>query len=392
MFNKRITSLAGSGLAILATISLLTSCDKDAVDGLTECVGKVACDGQTGVKALVDATARLEVKAVEMEAVLKASCKSIAEADGDRLATGISAVDACAKASAVIDAQGEFSIVAIPPKCSVNVDAQIGCEASCQVDATCDPGSIEARCEPGKLSVECEPVQCSGEVSCSAEVGATIACTGECSATCEGTCNAEISGTCSGTCNGKCDGQDSSGSCAGTCEGTCEGSFKGECYGTCEGSCNATCSASASAEFECSSTARCTGGCSAPEIKAPRCDVEIEPPSCDVDAGCQASCDADASIEAECTPGSVSITGDVSMRVKGALEAQLPQIELIGKRAEILVSASGDLVATFGKLDAEELACALIFGGEELRAAATSAGSSVKATAEGVATLTAALP
>ena len=296
MFKKRLTSLAGGGLAILATIPLLSSCDKDAANALGECVGSVACSGETNVQALVDAAARLEVKAVEMEAVLTAACKNIAEADGDRLATGISAVDACVKASALIDAQGSFSIVAIPPKCTVNVDAQLGCEASCQVEASCDPGDIDVRCEPGKLSVECEPVECTGEISCSAEVGATIACTGECSATCEGSCTAEISGTCEGTCNGKCNGQDSSGACNGTCEGTCEGSFKGECYGTCEGTCNATCSASASAEFECSSTARCTGGCTAADFKAPRCEAEIKPPNCDVDASCQASCDADASL------------------------------------------------------------------------------------------------
>jgi len=121
----------------------------------------------------------------------------------------------------------------------------------------------------------------------------------------------------------------------------------------------------------------------------------MEPPSCEVDAGCQASCDADASIQAECTPGRVSVTGDMSVKLKGALEAQLPQIELIGKRAEITVDAAASLFATlrgFEDADGVEIACAVFVGGQELVDSAQTTASSVQATLDGVATLSAALP
>lgn len=222
--------------------------------------------------------------------------------------------------NAQITAHGAISIKVQPPACSVDFKAQASCEGGCQVDASCDPGSVEVRCEPGELSVKCEG-GCTG--TCRGSANLAVSCEGAC----EGTCT----GNCSGTCEGKCDGQNSSGTCAGTCEGSCSAN--------CEGSCRGNCEMAASASVECEG--ECKGECSG-TATAPKCEGAIEPPSCDVDADCQASCEASASAKAECKPPSIEIvaSGDMSAQVIGALKLHLPNIFLAAEaRAEALVDA-----------------------------------------------------
>jgi hypothetical protein len=237
-----------------------------------------------------------------------------------------------------IKAQAQLSISVQPAKCSIDVSVQGSCEGKCQVDASCDPGTIEARCTGGEISGKCEAA-CTGKCEGSASVAVT------CEGACEGTC----SGTCSGACNGKCNVNGTitevNGQCAGTCEGTCDAN----CGGSCRGSCQASGNANVTCEGE------CTGSCSV-EMKAPKCTAELQPPSCEASAECQASCKASASAKAECTPPAVTIeaSGGADIKAKIAvLEKWLPQIYLIAEaRAELLVGNATAMLEVAGNLDA----------------------------------------
>jgi len=234
---------------------------------------------------------------------------------------------AVAQIQAEVTARGSISVTVQPPICNVDVNVSASCEGSCQVDASCDPGGVEVRCDPGKLAGKCEG-SCSG--SCQGSANLAVACEG----TCEGTCTGECNGTCStmmgNTCNGSCDG-------------------------TCTGECRGTCAVDASADIECSG--ECSGGCDV-ELKAPKCQGEIEPPMCDVDADCQASCDASASAKAECKPPAIELvaTGDISVQAIGALKLHLPKLFLIAEvRADQLLASGQALLDLSVKLDPGEL-------------------------------------
>jgi hypothetical protein len=224
-------------------------------------------------------------------------------------------------ATAITDlkAEAQLTISIQEPKCSFSAEVQASCEGSCQVDASCDPGSIEARCDPGELSVKCS---------------------GSCSGSCEGSANVSVS--CEGSCEGKCEG-----SCSGSTDSG------GVCNGTCSGKCRGTCSAQAGAMVACEG--ECTGGCEG-TATAPKCKAELTPPSCEASADCQASCKASASAKAECTPPAVAIsaTGDANIQQKVAvLEKYLPELAVIAQaRAELLLGNAEALIEVSGNLDA----------------------------------------
>jgi hypothetical protein len=231
----------------------------------------------------------------------------------------------CAKAVEEISKiSAQITVSVQPAECRFSAEVQASCEGHCQVDASCDPGSIEARCDPGELVVKCD-----------------AACTGSC----EGSANVAVS------CEGACDG-----SCEGTCSGTQDG---GICNGTCSGKCRGSCQADGSANVACEG--ECSGSCSG-TATAPRCKAELKPPSCEASADCQASCKASASAQAECTPPSVEIVGAANLDAKIAvLKKYLPQIyaiaearaKILAQNAQAMIDVSGNLE---GALDAESTA------------------------------------
>lgn len=339
----------------LALPGLLVACDESPLDTLCCADFDVGAD-LSGVNFEADAKFDVWIQAVAdfsgvasgMVTDVTASCKALAidlGADEQSSADGApSAPDAAvsywcnlavAQIQAEVTAQGSLTITVQPPKCTVDVSAQASCEANCQVDASCDPGSVEARCDPGELKGKCEG-SCSG--SCQGSANLSVSCEG----TCEGTCT----GSCAGNCEGRCDGTESSGTCSGQCEGSCSAE--------CQGSCRGECTMSGTANVECEG--ECKGGCDV-EIKAPKCDVEIDPPNCEVDAECSGSCEASASAKAECKPPTVEIafsgTLDASMKAKiGALKLHLPNLFLAARaRAEALVAAGGAVLDLSVKLD-----------------------------------------
>ena len=209
----------------------------------------------------------------------------------------------------------QITVSVQPAECRFSAEVQAGCEGHCQVDASCDPGSIEARCDPGDLVVKCDG-SCTG--SCEGSANVAVSCSGECSGSCEGTCSGTQDG---GICNGKCDGK-----CRGECKA--DGTASVKCEGECSGSCSV-------------------------EGTAPRCKAELKPPSCEASADCQASCKASASAQAECTPPSVEISGAANLDAKIAvLKKYLPQIYAIATaRAQLLVENAQAMIDVSGSLE-----------------------------------------
>lgn len=223
----------------------------------------------------------------------------------------------CEAAAARITAiSANVTVTYQPAQCTFSAEVQASCEAECDINAECTPGSVEARCTGGEL---------------------TVKCMGECSGSCDGSANVAVS------CNGTC-----SGDCAGECDGTAQngGSCSGVCNGQCRGSCEIDAGATASCEGECRGS--CTG-----TATAPKCTAELDPPECELEGDCQASCDASASAKAECTPPAVSVDGDAGFELQVAvLEKYLPEIIVIGEaRGEILSAQAEAMITVSGNLE-----------------------------------------
>lgn len=296
--------------------------------------GVCSADITASVHSLEDATAALIVSANDLKFEVATACAAIATDLGQ---TGVPAITAevtdeeartaCQLAIDGINAELEagvtIDVLVQGGYCEVNAEAQFSCEAECTVEGECDPGSIETRCDPGYLSVECDG-ECTAGAYCQGSVDVEANCVG----------------SCEGACNGTCD--------ASPIEGA-------ECVGTCDGTCTGECHLDADVNVECGAEVRCRGGCTV-EGQAPRCETEIEPPECDIEADCQAGCDGQASFEAECYPPEVLIiaSGGVDPEAFIAtLEANLPSIynafevygPLIVDQAEAVANAAADTLA-----------------------------------------------
>jgi hypothetical protein len=294
-----------------------------------------------------------------MRAKLAVACAGIAKDLGETppdVGDGRSVSDdtmkqACDLASTAIKAKIAASGNVVPivegGHCEVDAQAQFDCEAQCDVDGKCMPPSIEARCDPGDLSGECDGT-CMASAYC--EGSATVA------ANCQGSCDATCTGTCGGNCVGTCDGTNSTGSCAGQCVGRCDQSCKGTCTGNCK--------LDASAMVTCGAMASCRGGCTV-AYKAPKCEGELKPPSCNIDAECEAGCSGQGTLTATCTPPKVTILAGADAALAATLEANLPAIVDVAAQGALVAKAAAD-VATAATSVVTEVAdsagCAVIYG------------------------------
>ncbi len=277
-------------------------------DGIAK--GNAAISGVASIDGFFQAVINFQTAADNVSSGIKVQLDMI------RADFGIAA-DADFKAA--LDAQiaanlsGGLEIKAEPAKCSVDAQATIKAEASC--DATVTPGTAKVDCKGGceakatadvtcdasadlKCTMTAPSVACTGmcKGSCTADVAADLSCSGTCQGTCDVDCDAYVKDA-SGAlkCNGKC-----SGKCSGKCktefaaEATCGGTCEGECTvtkpsGGCEGGIKASCEAKAGASIKCD--AKCTG--------------EFEPPTAKAD--CQASAKANASVNVQCTPPRIAV-------------------------------------------------------------------------------------
>lgn len=287
------------------------------------------------VDALVDASNALVDLSVSMKASVAGACARIAGMTAPTNPTDDDVTNLCDAASAKIDtelmAAGTITLEVSPAHCTVEADAQLSCEANCDVSGSCDPGTVEVRCSPGELSVTCMGT-CSASGTC--EGSATVA------ANCQGSC----SGTCSGTCDGTCEGNTDTSGTMGACEGTC--------MGTCNGTCKGDCVLAADANIDCGVMATCKGECMGTATE-PKCEGELMPPSCNVDADCEAGCKSQASLKAECTPPSVNLvaSGTIDSTFEATLEAELPAIMQVAKvQGQMAIDAAGNFVGKLGAL------------------------------------------
>ncbi len=355
MSHKLKLSSLVSSLALIAGASLLAvSCGDDGSGGPVDCTVIGA-----RVEALSVSADALTALAADIKVDVVAACAAISgDTPPGAMPTDAQLTTLCQNAKARLDAalNAEVSITIIPPSCTVNAQAQLNCEASCQAEAdlTCDPGSVEVRCDPGELSVQCEGT-CKVGATCEGDVNVAAACEGECS----GVCTGECSGTCNGECTGTCTARNAAGDCTGTCTGTCEG----DCSATCEGTCRGSCEITATGGVMCTGEARCQGGCEG-TFREPKCEGALQPPSCEGSASvdCNADCEASASLDAECTPAAVEIVGNIDAALAATLRAQLPVLLQVAEKGIIAGEAAAGLVADLGSVSVDAAGCALEVG------------------------------
>src|SRR5262249_48023980 len=145
---------------------------------------------------------------------------------------------------------------------------------------------------------------------------------------------------------------------------------KAHCEGSCKGTCNGNCKLDASANVMCGAMVNCKGGCSV-AYKAPQCETKLNPPSCNVDAHCEASCQSHAEFKAKCTPPTVSLERDGSVStglqaVITTVQKNLPPLILAvqsqGKlavdAATSVVTSGAAVVSGLGNASGKALACA----------------------------------
>lgn len=359
--NRKLTSLVSVFALFGATGLLAAACGNGDGDGGSSC-GEIS--GR--VAALQDSSAALTDVSASIKADVISACAQIAGMTAQQNPTDEQVKTTCDAAQAAIKAglNANVSVVIIPPQCSVDAQAQLNCEASCNAKAEvqCDPGEVDVRCDPGDLSVECSG-KCKVDAYC--EGSATVAV--DCQAKCEGKCT----GTCSGKCDGTCSGStDAGGKCNGTCEGTCEAD--------CMGSCNGSCQVKAEGGVSCGANARCKGGCDV-QGTAPKCEGNLKPPSCEgsASANCNADCQGSASLNATCTEARVDIVGNVDATLKTNLTAALPKLIKVTGQAELATKALGNISKGFADVAADIGSCTL-----EIGAQAAAFTAAAKASAE----------
>jgi hypothetical protein len=286
---------------------------------------------------------------------------------------GTGACDAAkAKIQAIMTANANagFALIVSRPPCVPDFKAEASCEASCQAQQTCDPGTVETRCDPGKLSVVCQN-NCAAQGCCEGRA--------DVKANCEGSCEAECDGQCSGMCT------DDSGH-----QTMNDPSCHGKCSAHCSGTCSGRCTIDASAGVQCGANVTCEGGCTG-SFTQPTCETVVNPPKCTIDATCLDSCQTMAVAHAVCDPPTVKLEADASVsadvaKLVATIDTNLPPLIQTAEREAHFasnlvanVSASGQAVLqAAGDLNGKSLACA------------SAAGSSLQTTASALNVSTAA--
>ncbi len=372
--NFRVLRLAAVPVVLGALATSASGCS--AADDIAG--GGCNAELSARVESLQGSVKAMSKLAVDLRVKVATACKNIAEAGGETVMMPAEPSDddvksICGKAEAQINANlmaaGSVSIELSGGKCTVNAEAQVSCEGSCKVDASCTEPELEVRCSGGNLSVSCEGT-CEGTATCEGSATVAAECEGVCEGSCEGTCE----GTCAGECDGTCATMNGDGSCNGQCMGTC----KGQCDTTCTGTCKGSCKLEANAMVNCTAEARCEGSCMG-TATAPTCEGKLAPPKCEANAECQANCEGSANLQAECTPPSVKLvfSGTVDADFLAALEANLGVFFSLEEQGKLVVDTAGKIVSDFEGIVSASATCAASLAGEIK--AAIEASVSIKA-------------
>jgi|SoiMethySBSTD1v2_1073268.scaffolds.fasta_scaffold36977_3 hypothetical protein len=243
----------------------------------------------------------------------------------------------------------KVSVLVSKGECHLDFAEQAKCDAECEANAKCDPGTVETRCEPGNLSVQCQ-ANCQAGAVCVGLPERPANCMGECESTCVGQCH--------GTCTFK-DGRRTEN----------DANCNGKCSASCNGTCRGRCKLEAPEGVSCGASVRCTGGCSA-SFSDPVCTTEFTPPKCTVDPDCHAACSARVAAHAVCDPTQVEVFADIRATPRlrpliDTLQANLPAlIEAAEKEGQQAMNAAHRLGEVGEKLshriedlDGKSLAC-----------------------------------
>jgi hypothetical protein len=351
---------SASGCATLGTGGTNGVCDQDL---------------QARAQALEGAVEDLVTVAGNRKAQLAVACAAMAKdlgmsppsvGDGTMVSDD-TLTSVCNMASMAIKAKiaatGHIVPVIQGGRCVVDAQAQFTCEQMCDVSGMCMAPTIEARCNKGDLSGECDGT-CMAGAYC--EGSATVA------AQCQGTCDAQCVGKCMGNCVGTCDGTASMTTCAGTCTGTCSAS----CTGTCSGNCKLD----ANAMVMCGAMASCRGGCSV-AYKQPTCEGTLTPPSCKLNAECEAGCSGQGTLKATCTPPTVDILIGMDASLKTTLTTNLPAVVNVAKQGALVAMAVQQVSTAAQNVVTEvgnSVGCAVVVGADfatKIQASVTAAAS-----------------
>ncbi len=231
------------------------SCPEFQVGGTFDSNTKV----DARVRAFMQASADLGSMAATLKSAVKTACIGIATDLGDKdtwsahgdsddaisNGNGDGACDVARRHMTTImkaNVNANFALVVTRGACHPDFDEEVSCEAGCQSQTKCTPGTVEQRCSPGSLNVQCQGM-CASQSYCE---GTTTTVT-----QCEGSCEAECIGSCTGT------STDESGHRA-----TNDPNCHGKCDGHCSGQCTGRCKVDVTEGIQCGSNVTCTGGCS----------------------------------------------------------------------------------------------------------------------------------
>ena len=326
-----------------------------------------SADVDVRVKSFMQACSDLGGVAQTAKTAVKTACVGIATdlgaqdtwkalGDSDDAISNANGTGACDAANAQIqsimtaNASAGFALIVSRPPCHPDFQAEASCEAACQAQATCDPGTVETRCDPAKLSVMCSD-NCAAQGCCEGRADAK--------ANCEGSCEAECDGQCSGTCTDAQGHQTMN-------DANCHGKCSAHCSGTCSG----RCTIDASAGVQCGANVTCEGGCMG-SFTQPTCETIVKPPNCTIDATRLAGCQSESVAHAVCDPPTVTLEADASVSdAVGKLVATInknlpPLLQTAEQEAHFAatlvsnVSTSGQAVLqASGDLNGKSLACA----------------------------------
>jgi len=341
------------------------------------------------VLSFMEAAGDLRKLVGNLKPAVKAACIGVATdlgaqdtwsalGDSDDAVSNSGGTGACDAARAKIQSvlqgnvNGTFALAISRGECFTDFSAEASCEAKCQADQTCTPGTCETRCSPGELNVSCQG-KCNANAFCE---GSTTVAT-----TCEGSCEAECTGHCSATC------VDEQGN-----QTTDDANCHGKCNGHCSGSCDGRCKIDVSSGVQCGANVTCTGGCTG-SYTNPRCEEAFNPPTCTVDETCFEHCRSSVATTVKCDPDTVKLltnvtaSGDVAKLV-ATIDKNLPPLlqaaESQGRIAEDIVQDvlnSGNVVLNAaGSLDVHSAACATA-AASSLTTSASSLSVSVQASA-----------
>jgi hypothetical protein len=324
-------------------------------------------DVDVRVHAFMQASADLGGLSASLRAAVKTACIGVAtdlgaqdswsaHGDSDDAISNSGGTGACdvARAHAVAIMQGHvnanFALVVARGHCYPDFDAETKCEAGCQSQTKCTPGTVETRCTPGHLNMVCQD-KCAEQSYCEGTIDVQTQC--------EGSCEAECAGSCSGSCTDEAGHRtDNDPSCHGKCKGHCSGT------------CNGRCQIDVSEGVQCGSSVTCTGTCLG-SYTSPRCESEFSPPTCTIDEACFESCRTHVVATAKCDPDTVKLLADVTVsgdvaKLVASIDKNLPPLlqtaEAQGHLSidiiQSVVSSGSALISDSGNLSIHSVACA----------------------------------